>query len=1089
MITGGITWAGRTLRVSRPGTRVRRHGLAGTPRATSLVRLALGVVVLAPTLLVAQPQLIDAFDSVDAWRAVPSEGATAALALADGETGRALAMEFELTRTYSYAIARCDLATPLELPEDFRFTFDLRAETAVNNFEFKLIDEHDNVWWQRRLDFAYPRDWTRQSIRRRHLTLAWGPQPQAPLRRVKSIELVISAGNGGRGRLLVDNLRFEGFDARAAAEAQARVSVSSAAPGGEPACDRTGNLTKPWRFALAAAAPQLTLDFGTSREIGGVMLEWAAGAFAAAYDVQLSDDGAAWTTVGTVTAGNGGRDWLYLPDQQGRGLRLVLGAGVGEGTTLTRLEVRGAEMGAGETAFFSAVAAEARRGTFPRYFSREQTYWTIVGSPGDVSEALLNEDGAIEVDQLGFTLEPFLWIDGQLVTWAEVERTSSLENGYLPIPSVTWRRGDLALTITALAAGAAGPESRLIASYQLVAGGRPARGTLFVAVRPFQVNPPWQSLQKPAGWARVNHIAYAGGVLAVDDRVVVPLDAPSAVGASAFEGGEIVEHLRAGAMPRATEVRDARGFASGALAYDFDLAAGRATAFRVVVPFHDRAAAPAPNQPRGDVDAYVSAAHAETRRTWESMLDRFHVRLPAAAQPVIHTIQSNLAYIFINQDGPRIQPGSRNYERSWIRDGSLTSTAMLELGLFDEVRAYCDWYAQFQFPNGWVPCVVDNRGGDPTAEHDSHGQMIFLIRQVHHFTDDDAWLRGKWPVVEKTVRLIQSLRAQRKTELYRTGTPEQRACYGLVPESISHEGYSAKAMHSYWDDFFILRGLKDATEIAEILGETDAAREFAAERDDFTECLYASMRLAMQNTGIDFIPGCVELGDFDATSTTVGLSPANELGRIPEPQLHRTFEKYYERFVQRRDGAIDWLDYTPYENRVLGSFVLLGQRARAHEILDWFMAQRRPAGWNHWAEVVFRDERLPRTIGDMPHSWCGSDFIRSVRLMFVYEREQHAALVLGAGLAEAWVLDPAGIDVSRLPTYHGPIDYTVRSREGGRVVDVTVAGPVKIPRGGLLFTSPLDRPIVAVSGDARLVAPGADEIRIEKLPATFSVRY
>ncbi|MBE2213041.1 MAG: discoidin domain-containing protein, partial [Opitutaceae bacterium] len=295
---------------------------------TSRVHLALGAALFAPTLLIAQPRLIDAFDSTSAWTAVPSEGASATIALADGQTGRALALEFELTRTYSYAIARCDLVTPLELPEDFRFTFDLRAETAVNNFEFKLVDEHDNVWWQRRLDFAYPRDWTRQSIRRRHLTLAWGPQPQAPLRRVKSIELVISAGNGGRGRLLVDNLRFEGFDARVAAAAQARVSVSSAAPGGEPSCDRAGNLTKPWRFAPGDTAPQLTLDFGVSREIGGVMLEWAAGAFAAAYDVQLSDDGVAWTTVGTVTAGNGGRDWLYLPDQQGRALRLVLDPGV-----------------------------------------------------------------------------------------------------------------------------------------------------------------------------------------------------------------------------------------------------------------------------------------------------------------------------------------------------------------------------------------------------------------------------------------------------------------------------------------------------------------------------------------------------------------------------------------------------------------------------------------------------------------------------------------------------------------------------------------------------------------------------------------
>lgn len=1042
------------------------------------------VALLAPA-VAAQPRLLDDFESVAAWSAEPSADATALISRGPGRDGYALALDFELTRAYSYAIARREFREPLELPEAFRFTFDLRADAAVNNFEFKLVDEHDNVWWRRRLDFEYPRGWAEQSVRRRHLTLAWGPRPDAPLRRVKAIEFVVSAGSGGRGRLEVDNLRFEGVDAHTAREAQAQVRVSS---GDAPACDRGGNITGPWQPAPDETDPWLAVDFGYSREVGGLVLGWRDGAGATSYDVQLSADGSSWRTAASVTRGNGGEDWLYLPEQQGRWLRLAVHGGSDAPAVLERLEIHGEAMGASGTAFVKEAASRARRGSFPRYLGDEQTYWTIVGSPGDVSEALISEDGAIEVDQQRFTLEPFLWMDGQLVTWADVERTQSLESGYLPIPSVTWRRGDLALTITALAAGPAGAESRLLAIYELTSGDRPARGTLFIAVRPFQVNPPWQSLQRPGGWARVNRIAYSDGVLEVDERAVVSLDAPTAVGASAFEAGEIVEHLHAGKLPSTNEAHDAQGFASGALAYDFDLPAGRTAAFRVVVPFHDRAAAPDPNQSRAAVDDYVAAARGAVRRTWESMLDRFHVRLPAAAQDVIHTIKSNLAYIFINQDGPRIQPGSRNYERSWIRDGSLTSTAMLELGLFEEVRAYCDWYAQFQFPNGWIPCVVDQRGGDPTAEHDSHGQMIYLIRQVHHFTGDDAWLRGKFDVVVRTVRLIQSLRAQRKTEPYRTGTPEQRACYGLVPESISHEGYSAKAMHSYWDNFFILRGLKDATEIAEVLGESALAREFEAERDDFAKDLYASMRLAMRNTGADFIPGCVELGDFDPTSTTVGLSPANELGHLPEPHLRHTFEAYYERFVQRRDGAMPWLDYTPYENRVLGSFVLLGQRQRAHEILDWFMAQRRPAAWNHWAEVVFREPRLPRTIGDMPHTWCGSDFIRSVRTMFVHEREQDRALVLGAGLADAWVRDPAGVDVSRMPTYYGPVDYTVRSADRGGTVDVTVSGPLRIPAGGIVFKAPLDRPVASVAGDARLLDSG-DEVRIEKIPASFSIRY
>ena len=42
--------------------------------------------------------------------------------------------------------------------------------------------------------------------------------------------------------------------------------------------------------------------------------------------------------------------------------------------------------------------------------------------------------------------------------------------------------------------------------------------------------------------------------------------------------------------------------------------------------------------------------------------------------------------------------------------------------------------------------------------------------------------------------------------------PERFA--GIIAPSISHEGYSAKPMHSYWDNFWALRGYKDAADIA-----------------------------------------------------------------------------------------------------------------------------------------------------------------------------------------------------------------------------------------------------------------------------------
>ena len=46
---------------------------------------------------------------------------------------------------------------------------------------------------------------------------------------------------------------------------------------------------------------------------------------------------------------------------------------------------------------------------------------------------------------------------------------------------------------------------------------------------------------------------------------------------------------------------------------------------------------------------------------------------------------------------------------------------------------------------------------------------------------------------------------------------------GLMPPSISHEGYSDKAAYSYWDDFWALRGYKDAVQIAQAPGNAGMA--------------------------------------------------------------------------------------------------------------------------------------------------------------------------------------------------------------------------------------------------------------------------
>ncbi len=193
----------------------------------------------------------------------------------------------------------------------------------------------------------------------------------------------------------------------------------------------------------------------------------------------------------------------------------------------------------------------------------------------------------------------------------------------------------------------------------------------------------------------------------------------------------------------------------------------------------------------------------------------------------------------------------------------------------------------------------------------------------------------------------------------------------------------------------------------------------------------------MKQHGIDYIPGSVELGDFDATSTTVAVTPVD--AGLPRTPLLRTFEKYWEHALEPRT-------YTPYELRVVGTLVRLGQPERARALLDYFLHDQRPAAWHQWAEVVRANPREGAFIGDMPHTWVGSDFIRSALDFFAYEDDD--ALVLAAGIAPEWA--KRGVRVRGLSTHFGLLDYSIEDRR------MHIGGNVRVPKSGIVVISPFD---------------------------------
>jgi len=986
-----------------------------------------------------QGPVLDDFEDLSGWKAAPSDGVLLSISPAEGHEGGAMRLDFDFRSGAGYAVAR--KAFTIELPENYEFSFRLRGEAAPNNFEFKLVDPSgENVWWVNRRGVEFPSRWQRVTIKKRHIQFAWGPAGGGEMKRVAAIELAVTAGTGGKGWIAVDELTFRELPPAKTYARTPLVRASSTVPGTSPQRTLDANSATSWQSKEAEGGTQwIAIDFLETREYGGLTIDWDGADFAARYTVETSDDGEKWTTAHAVTGSNGGRDYLFLPETESRHLRLKLEErGGGPGYAIREIAIQPLEFGSSPNAFFEAIARDAPRGAYPRYFSGEQSYWTIVGVDGDTEEGLLNEDGALETGKGEFSVEPFLYLEGNLLRWSDVEKTHTLLEGYLPIPSVTWSHAGISLEITAFAAGREGGSS-LYARYRLKNGSAQRKQPrLFLALRPFQVNPPWQFLNTPGGTAQIRELSRFGHVVSVNggERTVTPIGATSDFGAAAFDQGDITEYLARGALPAFPRVSDPSGFASGAFSFDFDLEPGEEKEVWLLIPF--QAAAFRLANPKEAFAAIV--------QEWKSKLGRVELCLPPAAEPLVKTLRTTLAYILINRDRRALQPGSRSYDRSWIRDGALTSAALLRLGHAEEVRDFIEWYAPYQYTSGKVPCCVDSRGADPVPEHDSHGELIYLIGEHYRFTRDRAFLSKMWPHVEKAVAHLESLRQQRRTPEYRA--LGKIAFFGLLPESISHEGYSAKPVHSYWDDFWALKGLKDAALLAGVLGKEELARRYAALSDEFGNDLHASLRRTMAERGIAYIPGSAELADFDPSSTSIGVSPGGEMANLPPKELPGTFERYWESFLRRRSGAMEWENYTPYELRNVGTFVRLGWKERAHELLDFFLADRRPAAWNQWAEVVWRDPRAPKFIGDMPHTWVGSDFIRSLLDMFAYVRDEDEALVLAAGVPEDWIRSKGGIAVKGLRTEYGRLDYTLAAE--GRIARLRVSGEgLTVPPGGI----------------------------------------
>ena len=958
---------------------------------------------------------------LSAWQPVVSGNAKLHVTPILSGRSPALRMDFDFQGGGGFVVARC--AVSRAMPEDYAVSFRLRGNGPANNLEIKLVDPGgQNVWRHVQKDLEPPRRWKRVKVPSQEIDFGWGPLGSGRMATLGSMELALVAGAGGKGTLWISDLEIEDCTPTA----PPRITASSALANFEaPAALLGGG----WKPRLDDARPWLLIDWTDRRIIGGLIIDWLEQAPVRGFRVSASSNGTRWKTVHDAPAAGGRRTYVYLPGLRTRFLRLE----VREGSGGAALRVQSFEFSRSLPAFWSSIAAGEARGWHPRWLHREQSLWTPFGiSDGDHC-GLMNDDGMVEVGQGSFSIEPMLWIGARLVTWADVRPRQELLRGFMPVPSVIWESVDWRLTVQAEATQSGTMRVRYHFE-NLTAQALPAR--LFVLLRPFQVTPPWQSFRNLGGVSRIHDLQWQEGAVRVNGTALLVPESfddsrPTRFGALRFDDGFMPAHVAAGTLPETTGITDPCGFATGAICFDMALPPYQAAEHILSCP----------------PDA-VHYLRGEPAFDWGARLAANQWSGNGWATDALGAALTATAHVLVTRCGPALQPGPRRYTRSWIRDGAMMSAALLRMGHAAEVRDFIRWYAPHQRADGFVPCCVDGEGVDWLVEHDSHGELLALIADYFRFSSDEGLVRELWPCIEKAAGFIE-------------GAVEAN---GLMPISVSHEGYLAQPVHSFWDDFWTLRGLSDAAELAQRIGHEAAAQRWQRLGARVSESLYAAIETTRAQRRLDFIPGSIEWADFDPTATANAIYLLDVPAAMNRGALERTFDKYLDDWRNKRSGAVAWSNYTPYEIRNIGALVRLGRRSAALELLRFFLSDRRPLPWNQWPEIAWRDQHTPAHLGDLPHTWIAAEYVLAVRCLFAYERAADHALIIAAGLASEW-LEGDGVRVTDMPTQYGALSYSLRKLDAATLrFEIAAAGF----SGNIVLRPPLGGPLrsVIVDGEA-----------------------
>lgn len=797
----------------------------------------------------------------------------------------------------------------------------------------------------------------------------------------------------------------------------------------------------------------LEFSFPYLLELSGLELTWNKSNDIDLYEVWFENSGSVWEKLDIFCFKNKAKDLVLFRKLSLKKLRVVFDHEPEREVQSVILKHENEEIDL--LRIYRLLAQYEELGIFPKWLKNEQLYWTITGNPDSEEELLVGEDGSLELFQKGPLMIPYFKLGSQLITAQKVEIKQSLLDHYLPIPQVQWTHPLFTLDQIVYMTKTDDLEYGVCRYTLHNTGNQKLSGQFLISLWPVQMNPAWQY----GGLSQISSVEVQNkeDISILDINHNLWIANPTGMfkkGVSTNDPRKIqdffVKHFDNDFL--IVEDQEKQNIFS-LFKLDVNLEPNDTQTIDFII-FKD------PRLLQIDLKKEIVKKE-RIQKEWHQRLDK--VLIYGLEPMCIQLLKSNLAYILINKDRAAFQPGSRNYSRSWIRDGAMTGAALLRFGFEKEVREYIEWFSEQIGSDGWVPFIIEKDGSIPGwcadwKEYDSFGEYVYLIMEYYRFTKDLDLLKKCFPKIVQVLKYQTQLRHITMQENYLSSDPAHERYQGILPASHSHEGYFPER-HSYWDDYWGLKGLEDGIEASQLCNSMENQSWMKKEYQEFQTALRRSIEMTMQVKKVSYVPGCADLGDEDASSVSIGIYPTEQSQYFPKEWYLHTFQLYYQKTVLPRlqNGLKN--SYTPYEIRNIHSFIELGMKSEAWKALKYFMNDCRPLNWNHLAEVVHPELRQPQYIGDMPHTWVGTELILCIRNILLEEKEGQIFLTRGID----WSVVKIGeqITVHDMPTYFGKVSFEIKKLSDHQF-DTKIWGDAKPPKG---FVVVLDQKSMPVETD------------------------